>query len=323
MKKLNLTLSVLLVFQIALTAILFTVSGQNSFEMHAGEKLLDLETATVDRIEIVAAGEKPLAFEKKENDWVLPEHYGIKASSEKLTGILDKLTGINKNWPVATSEDAAPRFKVASENFENKIVFSSRGNAIKTLYLGTSPGFRKIHARLDGQNEIYAVAFNGYELSGQADDWIDRSLLNADPTTVVRAEINGLTLNRKDGKWILEGLSENEETDTDAAANLIGNLTSLSYSTVLGREGKAEFKLDKPVISYTLTPESDEAVEYRFGKPDDSGDYVAKSSTQPYYFKIGSRLLEPLLKTARETLVKKQQADAAAEPTGQQPASDP
>ncbi|MBK8576661.1 MAG: hypothetical protein IPN90_13620 [Elusimicrobia bacterium] len=43
--------------------------------------------------------------------------------------------------------DARKRCKVTEETFEKKVVFLQGGKEKKTLYLGTSPEYRKVHFR--------------------------------------------------------------------------------------------------------------------------------------------------------------------------------
>ncbi len=58
------------------------------------------------------------------------------------------------------------------------------------LYLGTSPGFKKVHARRADSDDIYAITFANYEATARTDDWLDKALLKptGDVTAVTRPD---------------------------------------------------------------------------------------------------------------------------------------
>jgi len=61
-------------------------------------------------------------------------------------GLIDKLEGAEAAWPVATSESSAERFEVSDAKFQRRIRFFADDAVVTELFLGTSPGFRRVHA---------------------------------------------------------------------------------------------------------------------------------------------------------------------------------
>lgn len=48
---------------------------------------------------------------------------------------------------------------------------------VADLYVGTSPGFRKVHIRKVDDDAIYAVGLNSYEMPVKVSDWLHKTLL--------------------------------------------------------------------------------------------------------------------------------------------------
>ena len=180
MKRKNLILSALLIIQLLLIVILFTAKLQVNAVFSSDQKLLNLQQTEFDTIAITAPGEPKLLLSKTDQQWTVPDYHDVKANQNKVNDMITKLLAINESWPVAKTESAAPRFKVASDKFERSISFIKQGENVKTLYLGSSPGIKKVHARVHGQDRIFSIDFSTFEISTQGKDWMDRNLLKLD-----------------------------------------------------------------------------------------------------------------------------------------------
>ena len=55
------------------------------------------------------------SFEKDKDGWILPAHFSAPVDGNKVKVLLDKLAGMKQGFVVATSADAAKRFKVDAE----------------------------------------------------------------------------------------------------------------------------------------------------------------------------------------------------------------
>lgn len=310
MKRWITILGVLLAIQLGLAAFIHFNAG-GDFAARDGEALVQADQARVDRIVIEAQRQPALVLEKKDGTWRLPGHYDFPASSDRVQQLLDKLAGLKPRLPVATSGSAAERFKVADADFERKLVLAGGKETFATLYLGDSPGFRRIYARTDGSDAVYEVEFGVHEASVKPDDWADRGFLRVKEEEVTRAELPGITLERKDGQWLAEGLSEGEETVQAEAAAAVGKLAGLTFLSVLGSEARPEYKQDAPVASGALTLKSGEKVNYVFSKPEQGSDYVLKTSAHDYYFKVAGYIVDELKDLKREKLVRAKAQPAA------------
>jgi hypothetical protein len=301
MKKWIVILSVLLTVQVGLAVILDMNSNSYS-AFQPKEKLLAFDSKQVDGVSI-STQKKSIELKRQNGKWILPEDEGFPANQSAVTGLLDKLTVLQKGWPVATTDEAAQHFKVADDNFERKLTLSSGGKTVATLYVGTSPGYRKVHVRPAGEDSVYSVAFNAWEANAKPDDWIDQDILKLDPKTVQRIDMSGIVLEREGDKLKLDGLDDKQQTNQQEAKSLLGKLAGLRIESLLGKQDKPDYQQDKPVLDVKLTQTDGKTLEYRFSKPKAGDYYVLKRSDRADYFKVADFEVSPIKDEARNKLV--------------------
>ncbi|MGR9107249.1 MAG: DUF4340 domain-containing protein [Gammaproteobacteria bacterium] len=309
-------LSILLLLQVSLAAILFfTESDSGAFV--SNQKLLDLSFDALNKIVIEEAGNKNLVIEKQDKHWKLPGYFDFPAADDKVNRVLGKLFDANLGWPVATTESAEKRFKVAKDEFERKLAFST-ANASETLYLGTSPGFKKIHVRVDGQNNIYGIDFSAYQASTKAIDWADQNVLHVPREEIAALEMPGFVIKRDNDRFQVEGLADGEEGVQTEIDGLITQVSTIGFQDVLGKSDDPSYQLGSPALDFTLVKKDGQRIGFRYGQLKDQEDFVLKPSTSEYYFKIPKYSVEGLKGFERAKLVKaaapKIPAEAAEEP---------
>ncbi|MDK1046054.1 MAG: DUF4340 domain-containing protein [Anaerolineales bacterium] len=286
-------------------AVLLHFTSRSMSAYASEERLLGLEAASLDKI-VIEDGEKPaLVLMKKSGMWVLPDHYGFPASKTKLDGFTKKLLGIKLSWPIATTQGAAKRFRVGEDAYEKKIVFYEGDKEIETLFIGSSPDFRKVHARVAGANDIYAVEFSAYDAGIDPNDWVDKDILRLEQSAIDRVEMPTFTLERKEGEFVVSGLKKNEETVADEASSLISKLADISFREVLGTENKPEYRQSSPALVIAATMKSGERVDYVFSQVKNEEDaFILKVSAHDYYFEVGKYDVEDLKEFKRKKLLR-------------------
>ncbi len=297
MKKMTIILSAVLAVQLLLAGILFS-QDQDMGAFRSREKLLGLELAKLDQISIESK-DKKINLKKVQGKWILPKHFNAPVDDNKLRKLTDKLFSLPVSWPVATSENSASRFKVTKEQFEREISFAKGDDILKTLFLGSSPGFKKIHARVDGQNTIYSIDFAAYEAPVNVDDWVDKHLLTIDVDSLSKVTTDKFSLTRNGDIWQVENLEEGKVANQEKIQTWLGKLAKLQYNGILGTQAKPEYGLEKPVVSFKLTLKSGDQIDITIGKM--ANDYVIKSSHQPFYFKASQYQIQAILDTGVDT----------------------
>ena len=292
MNKLITLLSAVLAVQVILAAILFGYRGDTG-AFHSDQSLLGLSQDGFDAVSIEQKDKPALTLKKDKDVWLLPGYFNVPVDNGKFDDFSRKLLALKTSWPVANTEDAAERFQVNKDKYERKIVFQKDGKPVKTLYLGTSPGFKKIHARIDGNNDIQSIDFAAFEASVTPEDWMKQDLAKIDPSQISQIKGNDFTLVKADKDWAVEGLPANQTSNAAEIKAFTDKLAALNYSAVLGVEDKPEYHLKEPALLFTFNKHAEE-IQYRFGKQDGQDDYVLKTSSQPFYFKIGKGLVDSL-----------------------------
>ena len=153
---------------------------------------------------------------------------------------------------------------------------------IGELYLGTSPGFRRTHARRAGQSDVYSVAVNTYDLPDSTEGWLDKSLLQV--TEVAAVQIDGKPLSKDGDNWVFDG---SDQTDQEQASELVRSFENLRVLDVVEEvEESAEFS------TVSVTSDND-GYEYRFGETD--GSYLVARSDVDATFSISQATYDKII----------------------------
>lgn len=315
MKRQIQVLSGILVIQLGLAAVL-SFTGTDSGAFTSKEKYVGLTLSDIDKITIEEQ-EKPLLVlnRQDDDDWMMPGYFDFPVDTKQLNDMADTLFNINKTWPIATTGAAEKRFKVGKEKFERRIVFSKADKPLDTLYIGSSPSYKKVHARLNDEDEIYSIDFSAFKASSEGKEWADKDFLQIPRDDITDIVLPTVQLKREGTKLIVADLKETETSNETEISNLTNKISNLTFSEVLGKEAKPEFQQDDPKLELELTVKSGKSVKYALSKFKEKNDYVLKKSTDDYYFKIVSYVGDELIGFSRDNLVKEKEKDEeAAEP---------
>jgi hypothetical protein len=294
-------LSLLLLVQLGL-ALGLGLNSQQLETFDATEKLLPFTVKDVDQMIFSDSNNTEITLQKQGSNWTLPARFGAQADGPKVADLLQNLIDIRRPWPVAENGATDSRFKAADDNFDLRLNFMQGGKSLGTLLLGSSPGFRKVYARVSGEEKIYAIPFSRYQASLKPEDWLDKRSLQVNVDQISSIELPFGRLTRQGKVLQLDELNENERTDEQKADELAGKLANL---TILDIAGKSEQSLSKQVeLSISLTLQEDKIRDYRLLKGEQEGDLLLHLSDQPYLYKVSPGLKDELLSYTRESLVK-------------------
>jgi hypothetical protein len=295
-------LSGLLVAQLVL-AVAVKVSDQDYGAFEAKEKLVAFAEQKVDRL-LIEDGKTGVTLKSSAGRWVLPDEGDFPAAQKRVDELLDKLAGLEKGWPVATTSSASRRFKVAEDEYERKLTLFSGDEVVARLFIGTSPGFRKVHLRPDGEEAVFVAEFNTWEVDAQADGWVDKDLLKLDEADLEQIVIAGkLTLQNRQGELQLVGMKEKESTNVEEARKLVSKLSELRIQSLKAEEESAAYQQKDPDLQTEVTLKDGKQLSYRFFIIEDKSLYILKRSDMDRYFEVASYLVDPLKEVSREKLV--------------------
>ena len=283
-------LAVVAVAQVALAVWAF--SGKTSLnDQAAASRLLPFEQSQVDHL-VISAGGEPVTLSKKDGKWLTAS--GFPTEEGKVDTMLSKLVDLKFGLPVATSESALSRFKVAEKDFERHIQLKKADDTLAEIYIGSGAGARKSHVRNGSQDAVYTAAIGSYDIPASLDNWQDKGLLLLNSDKVKTLELAGMTLEKanatetegdKPVQWKATTLDAGKTLDHQALSDAISPLVNMRIGKVLGKDSKPEYGLETAELDVKLVHETGER-SYQFGKIKDTEHYALKVSDRPEYFQI-------------------------------------
>lgn len=201
----------------------------------------NLDLTRVQKLEVTDNGKQKFALALTEKGWVIPSLFNYPADITKIRANLLRLQEL-KIGHVATGKKLTQATLVDVQD--------AAGKSLATVRLG-EPHLREAKGQMamygggaypDGRyvaTEGEQVFLVGDPLSMFDDgvrSWTETQVAAVPAADVIAVEFknNGATvkLERKEGKWLLAGLSDKEELDTSKTYNLDAGLSYLNFSSV-------------------------------------------------------------------------------------------
>ena len=293
-------LGAVLVVQLLVVAALLIGDALGSDD--AGSSLLSFDPDAVVKLELSTLDES-VQLNRGGDGWQVGDE-ALPADSAKIGEMLDKLANVAATWPVATSSDSAVRFEVTEANFQRRLVLESADGVVADLMLGTSPGYRRVHARADGADEVYSVDLSNYEVPVDADQWLDKTLLGATgPITGLQLEASWQLANTDEGWLVDDTAGDPEAADQEAASQLIDRFSDLRVLGIVEPAGESKGTF---IVN-------DEAGEHRLQLFHDAeeDDYSVGSDRTPGRFGIATYIAEQMLVDVDALLPEVEETDSA------------
>ena len=221
--KQNFLIGLFVVQVLVITLFLVSQSGG----VRTPEAFLEFDVATVDRF-VIASTDETIELTKDGEQWVLPD--GNPVDESKVDSVIGKLADSGADWPVATSQSAAKRFEVTQESFQKQISIYSGQDLLADLYLGTSPSFRRVHARQANKNDIYSIEFSNFEAGTSPSAWLDKRLLQPSGPIKSFELIGAYKLVQEEGTWTTESDAELDESKVRSYMDRFESLSVFEFS---------------------------------------------------------------------------------------------
>jgi len=310
------TLALLLVVQLALVAAVYWPGEPSGVTRST---LLAVSPEEILAVTVQNSGDESIKLTRASatSAWQLAS--GLPADETKMVSLMDALAGQNPGYPVATSTGAAERFEVDDDVFEKRLQFSDAAGNETTVFLGSSPSFRKVHARIAGENEIFTLELNSFDAPTTSDQWLDQSLLAT--TAVNSVQIDDVSFELTDDEWVR---TDGGAIDSDAASQLINGLGGLRVSGVVANDDDAAARAE-PVVTLNLNSgDAPETVASTLTvlKDEDEERYFLSSSRFAQRFDTSSYDAERLIEATEKLLGTDSDQDAFADDLIDAPATE-
>lgn len=291
---------VLLFAQIGLT-LAFNLGNKGVGAGATDTPFLSFSPDAVQSLEITNGEGEKLVLTKDKGDWTVPAYFSAPVDQDKVKELLAKLAELKQDFVVATSTEAAKRFKVDSEGFENHVVLRGVEKQLVDFYVGSSPAFRQVYARLGDSAEIITIQLNSFELETAGDKWLDTALATLKDEDIVGLTFEAFKLKKADKGWQLENLKEHEQINREELNAVVAKARGVIVQDVLD-SAKSSNLFARPVFRFTAVRKDGGQVEYLFAKGEDDF-YVLKLSDRNFYFRVPTPTVKGLLEVSREKLV--------------------
>lgn len=292
----------LLVIQLVL-AVVLNLNSKSYESSPPNVPFLGFDKVQLSSIKITDGEGAELVLQKDGEKWLVSSSFSARAEQGQVAGLIDKLASLQHGFVVAASESAAKRFKVAEDAFERHIILYEGDKEAGNFYLGSSPGFRQMHARKSGSDEIITVSFSSFEAESSVDNWLDKNVLKVQESEIKEISFLDAALQKVDGAWQLQGLLDTEEVVEDEIKKAVEKVTGLTIKSVLDPKEVADRFAQSPAdLKYVLKKTDDKEIIYSFIELGEDR-YGVKTSENELYYLVHDLLYDNLKKISRQTFI--------------------
>jgi hypothetical protein len=278
----------------------------------SGEAVSLFPGVTADQIVALTVSDgsgNTIALAKEGGAWVLPDAEGYPTLEDKVPTLLTKIVGLKTDRLVAQTATSYKRLKVAADDYERLIEFTLADGTTHKLYLGTSPSYRALHVRADGESEVYLTSdLSTTDVGADAASWVDRAYVDIPQDQVVAVTLqnaNGRFEFVKNGdSWTMQGLAEGETLNEGQVTSLVSKARYVSLLRPLGKTEDATYGMQTPGAVVTVQVHSDagdKTYTLTVGAKDATDNsYVVKSSDSAFYVRVSEYTAKDLVEKTRE-----------------------
>lgn len=278
-------LLLVLVIQCGLVAVVFWPQQIDRVDT-AQQVLTPFPTTSVDELRIGDEFDNEAVLIKSGEQWLLPELEDLPADPAKIQSVLKALQIAPGSWPIAHSAAARQRFQVAEYYYQRRITLLSGGTKLGTIYLGTSPGFQKVHARNASEGEIYSIDLSTFEAPAINSAWLEPRLLQVRAPLRIDADLYNLYF--ENGKWLSRTGGTPNEKELDA---LISALKTLQIHGVANEDLQRDLSMVEADLVLNVQSLAGEVTLQLVTL---GGKHYIHSSEFPLFFQLGAKDYERL-----------------------------
>jgi Domain of unknown function (DUF4340) len=192
-------LLLVLLIQCGITAAIFW-PRQVPVNASTEQTLAPFSDNSIDEVHIGDEFDNEVVLVRSGKQWLLPELENLPADPAKVDTLLQSIIHQTGSWPIARSPASHQRFQVADYYYQKRLTLLSQGERLGAIYLGTSPGFRKVHARNEHQDAVYSITLDALQPSALSADWLEPRLLQVRAPLGIDADL--YSLHFENGVWL-------------------------------------------------------------------------------------------------------------------------
>ena len=261
---------------------------------------------------------------KKDGQWGVANADDFPIEKAKVDELLETLKKLRSRNRVLDSSTYHEKLEVSADKYQRKLTVAT-GDQKTVLYVGSSPRFKNVHVRLDGDDAVYLVNdFGPNELGDRAWSWVNREYIKVPGEQVWQIRVKNakgevqLDKDPVSNEWAVLGV--NKELDTSSVNDFVRKASNVNLETPVGKSVATSQGFDKPAATITLVtgtstiagtpPPQTETVTWQIGqKIESANQYFVKASDNPYVVKVAGWGVEPLVEKATPDFAKKEEPE--------------
>ncbi len=266
--------------------------GEQSLDSSEGEPLLQIDSASVDRIKIDSPG-LSLSLAKRGAEWHIESPLSSRANQNAVTTLLHELVSTMIRATVSDRPEKHSLFQVDTTAVVLKVFVQEK--EVGSFFIGKpGPGYGDVYVRPERTNEVYLVdgAISRYARQ-PLKDWRDRAIAAIPRETIKEIQYQyadtTFTVSWEDSLWMIG----KQAADENAVNSLLGSLTNLQGDDFLDSP-PAALKL-VATIMYG-------GIQLRISQAKGSETYAIQSSSSPQLFELQGWRARQLLKRKKDLL---------------------
>ncbi|QOL25083.1 DUF4340 domain-containing protein [Thalassotalea sp. LPB0316] len=289
----------LLLCQLAIAGLIY-IQDTGDFKDKSSLQLIANSDSQLQQLEITD-GEQSLTLERAESGWFLQGYPKVKLDQSKVALVTQELLATKLAWPIARSATSHQRFNLADDSFDKRLTFTNSQGEQSVVLFGDSPSFKQLYVRNQDHDEIYNIKFAGYQVTVDADDWLDKHQLAIDSISTIEHSL--VSVSKVDEQWQLAGssiLNEQQQIDSQAIEDFVNQLTSLTVS------GLATTDLT-PTDTLTVVDDTNQQYVFAFSKDEDN--YYVQREDTGQWFRLPQYKYEQITKISLDNFISPQQEE--------------
>ena len=199
MKRAITPLLLIFLIQCILVAVVYWPEPAEPEQAIATAKLIHAQLHMIDEIHIGDDYDNQAVLERVGDLWILPEMQELPADNARINDLLRRMGEEDPGWPVANTIAARQRFQVADYHYQRQVKLYAGGELADTIFLGTSPAYRKVHARNAVRDAIFSLNLNNFNVPALDAAWLDRKLLQI--RAPLRISADAYSVHREGEAW--------------------------------------------------------------------------------------------------------------------------
>ena len=239
----------------------------------------------------------------KSDIWFLKDKFNFPANQDKVARILDSIFTNQKLQKVGQSNNALVKYKLADNNYQEKITVYDNVKEESFLF-GDTPEFKKIYIRNQKSNDSYVINLSKFDLGVDINSWYQKNFLGFKKELIKKISFDSFSISKEKDKeknidkFIVNNLEEKQ--DDEKVDFLINKLISLSFKDILSSD---KINLPSPDFKIEVLKEDGSNVTLSFKKINDK--FILKVSNMPFDFEVSKNMFNDFKEAKKSDLVVK------------------